>query len=318
MNITPTFLKTEPVTERRILTGIGECMVELSPAGDGLMRQSYAGDVFNSLWYASAALGPAWATRFFTAVGTDPVSSEMLDYIGSAGIECSGVVRIPDRRPGLYMIRLDGAERSFTYWRESSAARLLASDRERLRAAVADASVIYLSGITLAILPPADAAALLDLMRERRAAGATIAFDPNIRPVLWGDRQLMRETLMAAASAASIVLPGFDDERAAFGDASPQATAERYATAGADLVVLKDGAGSVLVRTSAGLQEYRTPPVNDAVDTTGAGDSFNGAFLARFVESGDVAASVAAGQSCAAAVIRHRGALIPRDRLAAT
>lgn len=291
-------------------------MVELSPAGDGLMRQSYAGDVFNTLWYASAALGPAWATRFFTAVGTDPVSSEMLDCIGSAGIDCSGAVRIPNRRPGLYMIRLDGAERSFTYWRENSAARLLAADRERLRAAVADASVIYLSGITLAILPPADATALLDLVRERRAAGATIAFDPNIRPVLWGDRQRMRETLMAAAAASSILLPGFDDERAAFGDASPQATADRYAGAGAGLVVLKDGAGTVLVQSGGEISAYPTPEVSDPVDTTGAGDSFNGAFLAHHIRTGDIAASVAAGQSCAASVIRHRGALIPRDRLA--
>ncbi|MEQ9325781.1 MAG: sugar kinase [Rhodospirillales bacterium] len=301
---------------RHILTGIGECMVELAPAGDGLMRQSYAGDVFNTLWYASAALGPDWSTRFFTAVGTDPVSSEMLGYIGSAGIDCSGVVRIPDRRPGLYMIRLDGAERSFTYWRENSAARLLAADYERLRTAVVPSQVIYLSGITLAILPPGDAVALTGLMRDCRAAGATIAFDPNIRPVLWDDRQRMRDTLMAAAAASSIVLPGFDDEKAAFGDTSPEATADRYAAAGAGLVVLKDGAGTVLVRSGGELAAYPTPAVDDPVDTTGAGDSFNGAFLACHIRTGDIAASVAAGQACAAVVIRHRGALIPRDRLA--
>jgi 2-dehydro-3-deoxygluconokinase len=300
----------------RIVTGIGECMIELSPAGDGLMRQSFAGDVFNTLWYASAALGAGWSTKFFTAVGTDPVSSEMLDFIGSAGIDCSDVVRISDRRPGLYMIRLDGAERSFTYWREHSAARLLAADLERLRAAVSGSSVIFLSGITLAILPPADAAALTGVMRERRAAGATIAFDPNIRPVLWADRHYMRDTLMAAASVASIVMPGFDDESAAFGDASPSDTVERYAAAGVDIVVLKDGAGTVVVRTADGVVDFATPEVSDPVDTTGAGDSFNGAFLARYVESGDIAASVAAGQDCAAAVIRHRGALIPRERLA--
>ena len=180
------------MTERHILTGIGECMVELSPAGDGLMRQSFAGDVFNTLWYSSAALGPGWSTRFCSAVGTDPVSADMLAYIESAGIDCSDVARIADRRPGLYMIRLDGAERSFTYWRENSAARLLAADRERLRVAMAASSVIYLSGITLAILPPGDAVALTGLMRDCRAAGATIAFDPNIRPASSRTNRLTR------------------------------------------------------------------------------------------------------------------------------
>ena len=114
-------------------------------------------------------------------------------------------------------------------------------------------SVIYLSGITLAILPPGDAVALTGLMRDCRAAGATIAFDPNIRPVLWDDRQRMRDILMAAAGASSILLPGFDDEKVAFGDSSPEATAERYYKAGAGLVVLKDGAGTVLVRSGGEL-----------------------------------------------------------------
>ncbi|MGI9465276.1 MAG: sugar kinase, partial [Aestuariivirgaceae bacterium] len=84
------------------LIGIGECMVELSPAGNGLLRQSFAGDVLNTLWYASAAFGPEWSTGFLSAVGTDPLSQGMIKFIESGGIECDLVRRLPGRRPGLY------------------------------------------------------------------------------------------------------------------------------------------------------------------------------------------------------------------------
>lgn len=289
--------------------------MELSNAGDSLLRQSFAGDVFNTLWYARAALGEDWSCRFFTALGSDPVSDQMIAFISGAGIDTTGIGRISDRRPGLYMIHLEGAERSFSYWRENSAARLLGQDRDGLMQAIEDASLIYLSGITLAIMPAEDVAFLLDRLHSAVRAGRTVAFDPNIRPALWQDRTDMCETIQRAADCATIVLPGFDDEKNAFGDAGPVETLERYSAAGKGMVVLKDGAGTVRVRSDSDVMEFKTSEVTDAVDTTGAGDSFNGAFLARFAETGDVGLSVEAGQSCAAQVIRHRGALVPHEAL---
>jgi 2-dehydro-3-deoxygluconokinase len=293
------------------LVGIGECMVELSEADAGLLRASFAGDVFNTLWYAKRALGNSQKVQFLSAVGTDPLSDQMLNSIQQAGIDISKVRRIPDRRPGLYMIHLDGAERSFSYWRDHSAARLLASDRAHLSDAMDAASAIYFSGITLAILPPEDAHTFLDLVAVARAQNKLVAFDPNIRPVLWPDVEHMQAMMARAASHATIVLPSFDDETKAFGDRDTGATLTRYASCGAQTVVLKNGDSDVLVqRAGAEVEVYTTDPVAMPVDTTGAGDSFNGAFLAEFVRSQDMAASVRAGQKCAAEVICHRGALI--------
>lgn len=293
------------------LIGIGECMVELSETGSGLLRQAFAGDVFNTLWYAKRALGDMQEVQFLSAVGTDPLSDQMLDSIEAARIDTSRVRRISDRRPGLYMIHLDGAERSFSYWRENSAARLLASDEAHLTESLSGSSVIYFSGITLAILPPDDADTFLESVCSARAEGKIVAFDPNIRPVLWPDVGRLQAMMARAASHASIVLPSFDDEIRAFGDMNTGETLSRYASYGAEMVVLKNGEGDVLVaRPDADVQTFTTDPVATPVDTTGAGDSFNGAFLAEFVRTRDVAASVRAGQACAAEVICHRGALI--------
>lgn len=296
-----------------VFLGIGECMVELSEREDGLIRRSFAGDVFNTLWYAAQALRPDWSTGFLSAVGSDPLSGEMLAFIEAANIDTGLVRRIPDRRPGLYMIHLDDGERSFSYWRDNSAARLLASDKAHLEQAADSASVLYFSGITLAILSGEDTETLLDCLATARSRGKTVAFDPNIRPALWSDPARMREVIGRAAEHATIVMPSFDDEAKAFGDTDAGETVSRYLACGPDLVVLKDGAGDVSVAGKGGeMRTFPTPSVVKPVDSTGAGDSFNGAFLAEFVQSGDVAAAVAAGQTCAAEVIGHHGALIGR------
>ncbi|MGB3555637.1 MAG: sugar kinase [Jannaschia sp.] len=292
------------------LTGLGECMIEMSQAEGGLYRRSFAGDVVNTLWYARRDLAEDWAVRFHTGLGIDPSSAAMEAFLNDAEIGTGTVLRVPNRRPGLYMIHLDGAERSFEYWRDSSAARMLASDDTALDAAVAGNTMVYLSGITLAILPPHDADRLLSALAEARRAGSRIAFDPNIRPALWPDPDRMRDILTLGAARADIVLPSFDDEAAHFGDATPKATADRYDPDGDRIVVVKNGPGDVCLRAAGTTRHLDTPPVPAPVDTTGAGDSFNGAFLAAILLGRDVEDAVRAGQRRAAEVICHHGALI--------
>jgi len=266
--------------------------------------------VFNSLWYARAALAEDWSVGFLSAVGTDPTSDEMVSFIEAAGISCAPMRRLPARRPGLYMIHLDGAERSFSYWRDTSAARLLAEDPAHLDKVLGAADVIYLSGITLAILSDADLAHLHDALAAARARGCFVAFDPNIRPALWRSSAHLQATIGKTASVSSLVFPSLDDEQAAFGDASPQATLDRYRGYGSEQAVVKNGAGDVLCYLGGETQLYDTPPVAAPVDTTGAGDSFNGAYLASYLQHQDGAQAVRAGQACAAQVICHHGALV--------
>ena len=299
------------------LLGIGECMVELSSAGaDDLMRLSFAGDVLNTLWYAQKAFATSanqWAAGFLSAVGTDPMSEQMLGFLRSANMNTDGVRRIAERRPGLYMIHLDGAERSFSYWRDNSAARLLADDVDFLNKQAVHADALYFSGITLAILTDPDRAVLLDMLDNANKEGKLVAFDPNIRPALWSDASRMRDAITQAAGCANLILPSFDDEAAHFGDADLEETAKRYQSTGAPLVVVKNGPGDILIADNDERHLLDTPPVDKPVDTTGAGDSFNGAFLADYVVHQDVQSAVRAAQKCSSQVICHYGALIPME-----
>ena len=89
---------------------IGECMVELAPAGDGLLRQGFAGDSFNTAWYLRQ-LRPDWVVDYVSRVGVDAISGAMLDFMAGAGIGTAHVARVADRTVGLYLITLNKGER---------------------------------------------------------------------------------------------------------------------------------------------------------------------------------------------------------------
>lgn len=298
----------------RQFLSIGECMVEMAPTGTGDYHLGFAGDTLNTAWYARRTLGPEWDVAYFTAVGQDAVSERMTGFIRDAGIRTDLIRELPDHTVGLYLIQLDKGERSFAYWRSDSAARKLASDLASLKSALQTASLIFFSGITLAILSPADRLTLLKAIAEARKNGATVTFDPNLRLRLWNDPETMRNVIMAAAAVSDILLPSFEDEASAFGDATPEDTARRYAGTGAQLVVVKNGAGEILALDNGKIARVTPAAVASVVDTTAAGDSFNAGFLASYLNSKDLIPALAAGADLAAKVITQRGALINLEK----
>lgn len=289
---------------------IGECMIEMSGGENKMYRQGFAGDTLNTAWYARAALPASWSVDYVTAVGDDIYSTQMLEFLSSNGIGTAAIARKKGRRPGLYMIHQEGGDRHFTYWRDTSAAKLLADDPAALRSAVAEASLVYFSGITLAILAPAARKTLFQVIGEARSSGAQTAFDPNIRPILWPDADGMKMALMEAASVSSFVLPTHSDDKPFFGDADPMATARRYLAAGASEIVVKNGADDALILTAD--ERHVAPAQKNAkvVDATGAGDSFNGAYLSARLEGKSIPEAAAAAHRTASIVIGHKGALV--------
>jgi 2-dehydro-3-deoxygluconokinase len=289
---------------------IGECMVELSGGEDGQFNLGFAGDTLNTAWYARASLPAHWDVAYYTALGDDRYSSAMLAFLKSGGITTDLVRIIPGKRPGLYIIHQQDGDRHFSYWRDNSAARHLADEPEHLLHATDQADAIYISGITLAILKPSRRDDLLTVLDGARQSGAVIAYDPNIRPVLWINQDELRQSIKDASSIADIVLPTHGDEAPLFGDRNAEETLARYISYGAREVVVKDGANPVHISTGRNSLFVSAEEVVEVIDATGAGDAFNGAYLGARLSSQDPAPAARAGHKMAATVIRSQGALI--------
>jgi 2-dehydro-3-deoxygluconokinase len=295
---------------------IGECMVEFLRRDDDLWQQGFSGDSLNVAWAMRALLPEGATLDYCTRVGADGLSEAMLAMLDKAGIGTGQIQRDPDRTVGLYTIETDqNGERSFSYWRSSSAARRLAEDEAALIRALAGANLVYLSGISLAILPQCDRDRLLRVLGRRGDRPFHVAFDPNIRPRLWEDMAAARTNITSAAGIADIVLPTHEDEATAFGDADATATLARYRALGAGVVVVKDGTRPTLFASPSGEGSISVVPAKRVVDTTGAGDSFNGAFLAALVGGSTPKKAIELAQMVSAHVVGQRGALVRAEDL---
>lgn len=299
------------------IAAIGECMIELRHLSESALELAFGGDTLNTAVYLNRA-GRARGIRadYATALGDDPYSEAMCALFAREGVGDALIARLAGRLPGLYAIRTDDrGERTFYYWRGEAAARAMfdGASGARLADALAAYDWIYLSGITLSILDVAARARLAETLDRARARGGRVAFDSNYRARGWPGPDAARAALVEMLTRADLALPSFDDERALFDDPEPRATATRLHALGVREVVVKNGAEAALLSTGGGVETIHAEPVRDVVDTTAAGDSFNGGYLAARIAGLDPADAARYAHRLAGAVVRHRGAIIPRD-----
>lgn len=300
---------------------IGECMIELFGHPPQL-TQGFAGDTLNTAVYLSRLTQEQPMTvSYMTAIGTCTFSESMLQLWQNEGIDCSKVLRVPDRNPGLYIISVsDQGERSFAYWRGESAAKVMfdCDGAEQNLAALREFEWIYLSGITLAILTDSGRQKLLAALDLAKQAGAKVVFDNNYRPKLWPSTELARQHYDDLLRRCDMALLTLEDEQLLCPDCSPDESIEYHRSLGVDEMVIKRGAEPCLVATAGARYSIPACKVDRVVDTTAAGDSFSAAYLAARVCGLDVEEAAKRGHALAAQVIQHPGALIERRYMTAS
>ena len=252
---------------------------------------------------ARLCLHVGWVSR----LGDDANGVYLRQAFEREGIDCSHVATMPggftaSMRKGRVD---DGSDPPIAYQRANSAASQLGSEHLDLPW-LASARHLHVTGIFPA-LSPSTMAATQAAMRHMRAHHKTISFDPNLRPALWPDRAVMRDSLNALAAQADWVLPGLDEGRQLTGCDTPQDIARFYREAGATQVVVKLGAQGAYVDGPAGCAFVPAFPVAQVVDTVGAGDAFAVGVISALLEDASLEKATRRGAWLGARAVQVRG-----------
>ena len=214
-------------------------------------------------------------------VGQDDFGDCLLGRLRGDGVDCSHVIQNDRISTGcaFVMYRSDG-ERKFIFHIGNTPAVLAPAPDA---GALEGLKFFHIMGCSL-MADTAFGRRIVQTMHAARAAGAKIAFDPNVRPELMKDPQAA-ELIQEVLEHTSIFLPGKSELKTLAGQQElEQAVAALFAAhPGMEIIALKDGKKGCVIYTrqeQIAFGIYAVPPV----DATGAGDSFDGAFLCGLLE----------------------------------
>ena len=291
------------------ILSIGEPMVEFNQTrpGEPNYLQGYGGDSSN---LAIAAARSGARAAYVTRLGDDAFGRMFLELWKEEGVDARGVAIDAQAYTAAYFVTHDPTGHVFSYFRAGSAASRMRPDHLPL-ALIREARFVHASGISMAISAGA-ADAVLAAFDTARAAGAKISFDANLRLKLWPLARA-RALIGAAAGDADYFFPSIDDARALSGLQEADAILDWAHRLGAKTVFLKLGAEGAIA--SDGAKRERVAGLRvQAVDTTGAGDCFCGAALARLAAGDSVWEAARYANAAAALATIGYGAVAPLPR----
>ena len=287
----------------------GEPMMEFNQQPDGQYISGHGGDVSNC---AVAAARNGASVGMIAHIGADPFGDSFMELWRNEGVDAATVVRAA-APTGIYFVTHGPDGHDFSYYRAGSAAsRVMPEDVPR--AAITAAKVLHVSGISQGISTSA-ADAVFEAIDVARANAVAVSYDTNLRLKLW-PLSRARAVIHAAVARCDVALPGLDDAQLLTGLDDPDAIVDVYLRLGAGIVALTLGKDGVLVATPERRERIGAFPVQ-ALDATGAGDTFDGAFLAEWISRRDPFAAARYANAAAALSTLGYGAVAPMPRRAA-
>ena len=297
----------------------GECMIEVSGNTDNLdkkqikMNLNFGGDTFNAAVYFSRLTNKLFNTFYFTGLGKDHLSEMMIKRFKYENLKIDLIQRIKGKYPGLYSIQTDKkGNRSFSYWRNESAAKEMIKkcNLDYIEKFISNTELFYYTGISLGILKPKDQNKLIELSKKSKLT----AFDFNYRNSFHGNKIKSQSLFKKSNLFSKINFISFDDIIEIFGKSDPFQFINTFKRKD-NIIILKyfekifysefNKIGSINI------------PIIKAIDTTAAGDSFNGSFLAYHLINKhlSIEEKILSSHVITKNVLKYRGAIIPKTKM---
>ncbi|MBN8412241.1 carbohydrate kinase family protein [Halomonas litopenaei] len=263
----------------------GEALVDMLSSRLGSSTQGpetftpYAGGAPANVSVACARLG--LTSRFLGMLGDDHFGDFIAAELQHHGVDISGVARTKEARTALaFVSRDDQGERTFDFYRPP-AADLLYRTEHLPQGVFAEPAIVHLCSNSLTDEDIAETSLAITEMAAR--AGCLVSVDANLRHNLWPDHQIDIGLVTRLLDQADLIKLSTDELDALRGDHPREDWLAERLAAGARLIVITDGPGSVAAHTIRGVT-HMTPPAVTAVDTTAGGDAFIGGLLAALAD----------------------------------
>ncbi len=260
------------------ITAFGELLIDYTPAGKSpagmdLFEQNPGGAPANVLACASR-LGQK--TAFLGKIGVDLQGEFLRKTLQAANINTDGLISDENYFTTLAFVSLlENGERSFSFARKPGADTKIC--REDINPSIIKNSRIFHFGSLSLTDSPARETTYFAL-DEAKKANCIISYDPNYRPLLWKSKELAKEQMRAVLPYVSIIKLSDEETTLITDHADPQVAGKYLVDLGISIAAVTLGKHGVLIATKDGCETVPGFSV-DAIDTTGAGDAFWGAFL---------------------------------------
>jgi fructokinase len=262
------------VADPGVVVVAGEALVDLVPAGrDGLFEAAPGGSPAN---VAVGLVRLGVPTRLAARLADDLMGRRLREHLSSNGVDLSKAPRASE--PTSLAIVALGSDGVPDYdFRVEGTADWQWSDQEVEGLLDGPVVALHSGSLALTMEPGAD---VLGRLVERAGRTVTVSYDPNLRPLLMGSPDTVRERVEWLVSLSDVVKVSSEDLGWLLPGVALESVAERWLASGPEVVVVTLGPDGVLA-VAEGTGIVRRPGRRvKVVDTVGAGDSFTSALLA--------------------------------------
>ena len=284
---------------------LGEPLLEFNQIQDNKKKaysSGFGGDTSNT---AISIARQGMSVGFISKVGKDQFGRELLELWKRETVDYSHVSIHPEAPTGIYFVTHDAEGHHFTYYRSGSAACQM-TPLDLPNEDLSQTRFLHLSAITQAISVSSCETAFAAIFQARKN-GVKVSYDTNLRLKLWSlDRA--RDVINRTVPMCDVIMPSLEEATSLTGLVDPEEITDYFFELGAKLVVLKQGSHGA--RVSDGKENLNIPGHKvKAIDATGAGDTFDGAFLSEWIRKDDPFSAAEYANAAAALSTTNYGAV---------
>ena len=282
---------------------MGELLVEIMRPKEDIPL--YESDYFRGPFpsgapgiFISTAARLGHSTAIISGVGNDDFGKNILSRLKHDGVDVSRVIIPEDGHTGIAFVTYfaDG-ERKFLFYMDNSPC-VKAKAPENM-SGFEDTKYMHIMGCSL-MADVTFAKEIIKFMNMLKSHGVKISFDPNVRLEMMKDRAVL-DMLQEVFRNSSILMPGVSELKMFTGkDDIDEAIKSVFENPSLEILVLKNGSKGSKIYTRNGLEVEQ--PIYKVVQAvaTGAGDSYDAAFICGLAEGKSLADAAKMGAAAGA------------------